>query len=163
MGRGGRPVIGVVVLGPEASGTKYTATLLEAANWMESTRITRCSLPHDTRYVPLNEIMAEIDRNDTRVVLTSRRADALGLSQVKNGHAETWREGLVCAMRAYTWAIGECARLTVPFLLTSYEAFADPMYRVWVCDWALGTSDHDAAVAFGFIDGNVKYLESVMA
>lgn len=150
-------MIGVAIMGPEASGTKYTAALLEAANWNQDNRIIRRSLPYDTRYVGLDEIMAELDCNDTRVVLTSRRADILGRSQVANGHAADWAEALHNASRAWTWAIGECSRLLVPFLLTSYEAFADPAYRVWVCDWAFDTSDHAGAEAFGFIDGNVKY------
>ena len=148
----------MVILGPEASGTRYVAGLLRAANWSEENRIIRRSLPYGTGYPLLSELMAELDCNDTRVVLTSRRADVLGLSQVKNGHAADWQEGLRQAQRAYTWAMTECARMTVPFLLTSYEAFADPVYRGWVSDWALDGSDHEAAIAYGFVDGNAKYV-----
>jgi len=151
-------VIGVIVLGPEASGTRYTAALLEAANWDESNRLVRRSLPYAKGYPRLPAIMAELDRNDTRVILTSRRADCLGLSQVSNGHAATWQEGLVMAQRAYAWAITNCAQLMLPFLLTSYEAFADPGYRCWVADWAWDSSDHEAAVGYGWLDGNAKYL-----
>jgi len=151
-------VIGVIILGPEATGTRYTTRLLTAANWNEENRILRRSLPHNRTFPSLNHLMSEIDCNDTRVVLTSRRADVLGLSQVQNGHANTWQEALRMAQRAYAFAIGECARLLVPFLLTSYEAFADPSYRCWVADWAFETSDHEAATAFGFEDGNRKYL-----
>jgi hypothetical protein len=151
-------VIGVVVLGPESSGTRYTESLLQAANWNAEDRLIRRSLPYDTAFVPLAAIMAELDCNDTRVVLTSRRADVLALSQVAHGHAPNWEDALVQVRRAYTWAIGECTRLAVPFLLTSYEAFADPRYRMWVCDWAWDTSDHDAALAHGYQDGNEKYL-----
>lgn len=150
-------MIGIVVYGPEASGTRYVTRLLEAASMDPANVVRHCSLPYGTRFVPLDELMGDIDRNDTRVVLTSRRADLLALSQVANGHAADWRAALLQARRAYGWAIGEALRLQVPFLLTSYEAFDDLAYRTWVCDWALDEADHAAAEGFGFVDGNEKY------
>lgn len=151
-------MIGVVVLGPEASGTRYVTSLLEASSWDASNRLQRRSLPYDTGLPHLADLIAEMDRNDVRVVLTSRRADCLGLAQVYNGHAASWREALKMAERCYTWAIVNCSQLAVPFLLTAYEAFADPSYRCWVSDWAWDSSNHDAAVSHGFVDGNAKYL-----
>lgn len=151
-------MIGVAVMGPEASGTKYVTELLKAANWNEENRILHRSVPYGRRFTPLDEVMAELDRNDTRIVLCSRRADVLALSQVKNNHADDWQEALVQMQRAYAWVTGECSRLMVPFLLTSYESFADPTYRGWVADWALDTSNHEAAERFDFADGNAKYL-----
>lgn len=151
-------MIGVVVFGPEASGTRYVTDLLTAANWNEENVILHRSVPYGRRFTPLDEVMAELDRNDTRVVICTRRADVLIASQVKNNHASDWTDSLIQQRRAYAWAVGECSRLMVPFLMTSYEAFADARYRTWVCDWALDTSDHAAADRFGFVDGNAKYL-----
>lgn len=151
-------MIGVVVMGPEASGSRFVTELLRAANWNEENVILHRSVPFGRRFVPLDEIMAELDRNDTRAVICSRRADVLSLSQVKNVHASDWREALIQMQRAYAWAIGECSRLMVPFLLVSYESFADARYRAWVSDWALDSSDHDAAERVEFADGNAKYL-----
>lgn len=151
-------MIGAIVLGPEASGTRYVGGLLTAANWNADNRLLRRSLPYAKGYPRMPAMLAELDRNDVRVVLTSRRADCLGLAQVRNGHAATWREAIVMAQRAYTWAVTSCVELAVPFLVTSYEAFADPTYRCWVADWCWDTSNHEAAVAYGWEDGNVKYL-----
>jgi hypothetical protein len=145
-------------MGPEASGTRYVTALIQASDWTEGNVIVRRSVPFDRRFVPLDETMEEVDRNDTRVIVCARRADVLTLSAVQNGHSRDWREALIQQQRAYVWTMGECARLMVPFLLTSYESFTDPNYRTWVCDWALDSSDHGAAIAFGFTDGNEKYL-----
>lgn len=151
-------MIGTIVLGPEASGTRYVAGLLERTMWDAEDRILRRSLPYDTGFPHLADLIAELDRNDVRVVLTSRRADCLGLAQVRNGHAASWRQALVMAQRCYAWAVSNCTQLMVPFLLTSYEAFADPGYRCWVADWAWDSANHDAALAWGWEDGNAKYL-----
>lgn len=152
--------IGVVVVGPESSGSRYVTAVLMAGN-QHGAAIAHRSAPYDRRFVPLDEIMGDLDRNDIRVVICSRRGDVLTLSQVRNGHAADTDDALVQIQRSYVWMLGECTRLMLPFLMTSYESFADPVYRLWVATWALDDPDSDAVVGIGFSDGNTRYLEQM--
>ncbi len=145
--------IGVIVYGPEASGTRYVTQMLDATGGC----VRHCSLPMGAEYPALHSLMAMLDHNDTRVVITSRRTDALIKSQIRAGHVQNELEAITNIHRAYTWAIGECSRMSVPYLLTSYSNFEDPEYRVFVARWALDTIDEDAVRAFEFVDGDTKY------
>lgn len=164
---------GVIVMGPEDSGTGYTRDLLVASGAelldpfdyrgepdRSKPPLVKVSLPNGREWVGLERLLARIDINDPFVVLTSRRWDVLATAQVKTGHVATLEEALGNARRAYTFALGEIARFHVPFVLTSYEAFSDPSYRRYVALEALGEyAEGDDAADFGFKDANAKHLK----
>lgn len=164
---------GVIVMGPEDSGTGYVRDLLVASGAElldpfdyrdEPARtkpsLVKVSLPNGREWPGLERLLARIDCNDPFVVITSRRWDVLEIAQVKAGHVGLKQDAIANARRAYTFALNEVARFSVPFILTSYEAFADPAYRSYVAWQALGLGSFDASAAYnyGFKDGNAKHL-----
>jgi len=148
--------IGVVIYGPEASGTKWLTQLIRSNAEDQEIPVLRYSLPFDTRYIPLAEILGQLDRNDTRVLITSRRIDCHIASQIKNGHAKDAKDALLQIQRAYSFIFSQVTPLQVLYLLVNYESLADEKYRQWVIEWALDCKASDLGV---FKDGNVQYLE----
>lgn len=163
---------GVVVLGPEDSGTGYVRDLIVAAGarlidpWVQrdfddQPPVIKASLPNGAEWPTLDKLLGLIDVDDPFVVLTSRRWDVLGTAQVKTGHTDSTSETIANAQRAYVFALSEIARFHVPFVLTSYESFADRTYREYVASMALPNitlREYDAAGGYEFLDANAKHL-----
>lgn len=157
---------GVVVYGPEASGTRYVTKLLERAA-QGNVAVKHCSLPYGPTYIPLHELMAQVDRNDVRVLITHRRVDVLVQSQVANGHVSDEESSLTVQQRAYTYAVQECARMHVPFMFVDYSTLSDAAYATYVLRWSLPSEVTDEAVAqavaaLPYVDGDSKYMTEDM-
>jgi hypothetical protein len=158
-----------LVVGPESSGTKLTASLLRAAGCRSvaviggddgregplegAPAVLRRSFPHGRRWPVFTELVAAIGGADTQVVVTTREWFAMASSQVDRSLAPDRESALRNIRRAYAEIMGGIDTCLLPFVFCTYEALVErPPYQLRLLD-LLGLEPADIAT----FDANSKW------
>lgn len=161
--------VGYLVVGPESSGTRMTAGLLRAAGCRPVAIVgrddgpdvpldghpplVRRSMPHGGRWWTIEEMLAALEVQEVRAVVTMRDWFAMVESQVARRLAPDAEAGFGAVRRAYSEILTGLVAASVPFVLSSYEAMvARPDYGARLLEF-LGLP----AAALETYDGNAKW------
>ena len=163
----------ILILGPEATGTRLLTTILISAgavgdathfqpfddgNISGDLIVWRRSVPHMKKWLNLQDMLESLEGYDVCAVVTVRDWWCTEKSQVRNAHVPNVETAAVNMARSYREIFGQLATFNVPFSVVVYEslvAYPHSVQRALMSDLGLDFPRRFVSV----VDGNRKYWE----
>lgn len=136
---------GVLVLGPESTGTRLLTRILisagasgedghqqafDAGAVSGELIVWRRSVPHLRQWLDLESMLETLEQYDVCAIVTVRDWWCTEKSQVRNSHVESEAKAAANMARAYREIFSQLANFSIPFSVVVYESLVSYPHSV---------------------------------